>query len=122
MTVPGYMTDPDYVGCRPPPPGDWWVVVVGTRKSQDSQGNVVGQEAAKLRQLRILGQSISYLFCLPSPVLIIVFISGYSPLLIPYSDQGNLQKVIKSMSSLLKTANVSLPNLDDGYREKKRKF
>ena len=59
MTVPGYMTDPDYVGCRPPPPGDWWVVVVGTRKSQDSQGNVVGQEAAKLRQLRILGQSIS---------------------------------------------------------------
>ena len=62
MTVPSYMTDPDYVGCRPPPPGDWWVVVVGTRKSQDSQGNVVGQEAAKLRQLRILGQSISYLF------------------------------------------------------------
>ena len=54
--------------------------------------------------------------------VIIVFISGYSPLLIPYSDQGNLQKVIKSMGSLLKTGNVSLPNLDDGYRERKRKF
>ena len=118
MTVPGYMTDPDYVGCRPPPPGDWWVVVVGTRKSQDSQGNVVGQEAAKLRQLKILGQSISSL----SSVLIIVCVSGYSPLLIPYSDQGNLQKVMKSLSNLLKTANCDLPNLDDGYREKKRKF
>ena len=59
MTVPGYMTDPDYVGVRPPPPGDWWVVVVGTRKSQDSRGNVVGQEAAKLRQLKLLGQSPS---------------------------------------------------------------
>ena len=58
MTVPGYMTDPDYVGCRPPPPGDWWVVVVGTRKSQDSEGQVVGQEAAKLRQLRMLGTSV----------------------------------------------------------------
>ena len=51
-----------------------------------------------------------------------ILLSGYSPLLIPYSDQGNLQKVIKSMAELLKTGNVSLPNLDDGYREKRRKF
>ena len=57
LSIPDYLTDPDWMGGRPPPPGDWWVVVVGTRKSQDSHGTVVGQEAAKLRQLKILGQS-----------------------------------------------------------------
>ena len=94
------------------------MVVVGTRKSQDLQGNLVGQEAAKLRQLKILGEDSVTAAVGVNPLLI----AGYSPLLIPYSELGNPQKVIKSMAKLLKTGNVSLPNLDDGYREKKRKF
>ena len=58
LSVPGYMTDPNYLGPRPAPPGDWWVIVVGTKKSHDLQGRAVGQEAAKLRQLRKLGESL----------------------------------------------------------------
>ena len=33
-----------------------WVLVIGTRKGQDVHGNIVGQEAAKIRQLKRLGE------------------------------------------------------------------
>jgi len=101
LTIPTYLTDPDFVGFRKAPPGDWWVIVVGTRKSHDLRGNIIGQEAAKLRQLKTL---------------------GYTPIVIPYTDLGAFGTVTKSLSRLLKTENVSLPNLDDGIRERKRKF
>ena len=101
LTIPSYLTDPEFVGFRKPPPGDWWVVVVGTRKSHDVAGNVIGQEAAKLRQLKKL---------------------GYTPIVIPHSDLGAPSIVSKSLSKLLKTENISLPNLDDGFRERNRRF
>jgi len=101
LTIPTYLTDPDFVGFRRSPPGDWWVIVVGTRKSHDLSGNIIGQEAAKLRQLKTL---------------------GYTPIVIPYTDLGAFGTVIKSLSRLLKTENISLPNLDDGIRERNRKF
>eukprot|EP00092_Neocalanus_flemingeri_P034348 GFUD01037355.1.p1 GENE.GFUD01037355.1~~GFUD01037355.1.p1 ORF type:complete len:642 (+),score=139.80 GFUD01037355.1:77-2002(+) len=101
LTIPSYLTDPEFVGFRRPPPGDWWVIVVGTRKSHDLAGNVIGQEAAKLRQLEKL---------------------GYTPIVIPNSDLGAPSTVIKSLAKLLKTENISLPNLDDGLRERNRKF
>ena len=101
LTIPSYLTDPDFVGFRRAPPGDWWVLVVGTRKSHDLDGNVIGQEAAKLRQLKKL---------------------GYTPIVIPNMFLGNPGTVYKSLAKLLKTENVSLPNLDDGFREKHRKY
>ena len=57
MSIPPHLTDPCYRGPRPVPPGDWWVLVVGTKKGQDIAGRVVGQEAAKLRQLKKLGET-----------------------------------------------------------------
>ena len=57
MSIPPHLTDPCYRGPRPVPPGDWWVMVVGTKKGQDIAGRVVGQEAAKLRQLKKLGET-----------------------------------------------------------------
>jgi len=100
LTIPSYLTDTEFVGHRRAPPGDWWVLVVGTRKSHDLDGNVIGQEAAKLRQLEKL---------------------GYTPIVIPFVFLGH-NTVYKSLASLLKTENVSLPNLDDGMIERTRKF
>jgi len=101
LTIPSYLTDPEFVGHRRPPPGDWWAVVVGTRKTQNLAGDFIGQEAAKLRQLKNL---------------------GYTPIVIPYSDLGNPGLVASSLARLLKSEDVSLPNLDDGIRERNRKF
>lgn len=101
LTIPSYLTDPEFMGYRRPPPGDWWVLVIGTRKSHDIDGNVIGQEAAKLRQLKTL---------------------GYTPIVIPNMLLGNPGTVYKSLARLLKTENVSLPNMDDGIRERTRKF
>jgi len=101
LTIPGWLTDPEFAGFRRPPPGDWWAVIIGTRKTHDLAGNIIGQEAAKVRQIRAL---------------------GYSPIVIPYADLGNTGQSVKSLARLLKTEDVSLPNLDDGMRETKRKF
>ena len=101
MTVPGQLAGREVApGPILPPPGDWWVMVMGTRKSHDRAGNLVGQEAAKLRQLKKL---------------------GYSAIVIPYFEL-NSNTVAKSIAKHLKTENVSLPNLDDGKRSKSRKF
>ena len=101
LTIPGWLTDPDFAGYRKPPPGDWWAVIIGTRKTHDLAGNIIGQEAAKVRQIKAL---------------------GYSPIVIPYADLGNTGQSMNSLARLLKTEHVSLPNLDDGMRETKRKF
>ena len=76
---------------------------MGTKKGQDIDGNVVGQEAAKLRQLKVL---------------------GYSPIVIPFDVQSNFGHVMKTMGKMLRgmDMDLSLPNLDDGYRERNRKF
>ena len=71
--------------------------MVGTKKSQDRAGNVIGQEAAKLRQLRIL---------------------GYTPIVIPFSAQSNFSTVMKTMATLMKSIDSFDLNLDDGYRKK----
>jgi len=101
LSIPGYLTDPDYQGARPCPPGDWWVLVVGTKKSHDLEGRVVGQEKVKIRQLQKL---------------------GYTPIVMPFNHQTNFQVVAKTIAKMLKAENVSIPNLDDGYRERNRKF
>jgi len=87
LTIPKYLTDPDQVGVRKPPAGDWWVLVIGTRKSHDLYGNLIGQEASKIRQLRTL---------------------GYNPVIIPYKDLVNPKHVAKSLEKLLKTENVAV--------------
>ena len=74
---------------------------MGTKKGLDIQGNVVGQEAAKLRQLKLL---------------------GFTPVVIPFDVQSNFGSVMRTMISLLKKEDIDLPNIDDGYREKHRKF
>ena len=74
---------------------------MGTKKGQDTHGNVIGQEAAKLRQLRLL---------------------GYTPVVIPFDVQSNFGSVMKTMIGLLKKEDIDLPNIDDGYRETNRKF
>ena len=47
---------------------------------------------------------------------------GYTPIVLPFSQQSNFQMVVKTIAKMLKAENVSLPNLDDGYREKNRRF
>ena len=74
---------------------------MGTKKGQDVHGNVIGQEAAKLRQLKLL---------------------GYTPVVIPFDVQSNFGSVMKTMINLLRKEDIDLPNVDDGYREKQRKF
>ena len=48
--------------------------------------------------------------------------AGYTPIVIPFSVQTNMKTILQSVAKLMRTENVSLPNLDDGYRENKRKF
>jgi hypothetical protein len=98
MTVPDYIWEEGLLGPRPSPPGDWHVLVMGTRKSLDASGRVVGQEAAKLSQLRRL---------------------GYTPLVVPFSTLSHPQVILKSLHSLLRTTDVDLPNLDDGAMERR---
>jgi len=101
LTIPTWLTDAEFVGFRRPPPGDWYVLVIGTRKSHDFAGNVVGQEAAKVKQLEKL---------------------GYNPFVISYGDLGSRTRVMNSLVKLLKANDVELPNLDDGVGVKTRKF
>jgi len=101
LSIPQYLTSAHHVGPRAAPPGDWWVLVIGMSKTFDNQGNIIGQEAAKIRQLKKL---------------------GYNPLVTPYSVKNKTESALKTLHQLLKSENVSLPNLDDGYRERKRKF
>jgi len=101
MSVPHYLTDPGYVGLKKPPPGDWWVLVVGSRKSQDLQGNIIGQEAAKVSQLKKL---------------------GFTPVVLLYKDMGNPNKIMQAIAKVLKTTEVNLPNIDEGIHEHNRRF
>jgi len=101
MTVPPYLWQPGLLGVRRPPPGDWHVLVIGTRKSLNVDGQVVGQEAAKLSQLEKL---------------------GYIPVILPCEDLTNFGSITAALGRILKTADVTLPNLDDGIYQKKRKF
>jgi len=101
MSVPHYITDPGYVGLKKPPPGDWWVLVVGSRKSQDLQGNIIGQEAAKVSQLKKL---------------------GYTPVVLLYKDIGNPSQIMQAIARVLKSSDVTLPNIDDGIHEHTRRF
>merc|ERR1712210_390709 len=48
LTVPDNLWQEVADGPRPAPPGDWHVLVMGTRKSIDREGRVVGQDMAKL--------------------------------------------------------------------------
>lgn len=101
LSIPNYLTDPDFVGVRKPPPGEWWALVIGTRKSHDLSGNIIGQEAAKLRQLEKI---------------------GYTPIIVHHNDLRSLGAVSQSLVNLLKSKNVQLPNLDDGIYARHRKF
>ena len=47
---------------------------------------------------------------------------GYTPIVIPHTVSSSVKTVHKNLSNLLKSENVVLPNLDDGYREQNRKF
>jgi hypothetical protein len=98
MTVPKYLTDPDCLGVRRAPPGDWWVLVLAARKHLDAENRVIGQEALKVKQLSKL---------------------GYNPVVIPLSkiSHGSL---MRTLTEVLKTTDVDLPNLDDGTEVRHR--
>lgn len=106
--------------------------MVGTRKGQDVHGNTVGLEAAKIRQLKKLGDykiihdfskfAASQLLSICVIELDPSDISGYTPIVIPHTVSSSVKGVHRNLAKLLKSENVVLPNLDDGYREEKRKF
>jgi len=93
LTVPGSLWEGGVEGPRPAPPGDWHVLVIGTRKSTDRAGTVVGQEASKLSQLTKL---------------------GYTPVLLPFTALANPSSILSSIHTLLRTTDVTMPNIDDG--------
>jgi hypothetical protein len=47
---------------------------------------------------------------------------GYTPVVIPYSSLGSPESSHSALVDILKLNNVKLPNLDDGYVEKSKKF
>ncbi len=49
-------------------------------------------------------------------------VSGYTPIVVPHTVSSNVKAVHSKLAQLLKSENVVLPNLDDGYREQKRRF
>ena len=57
-----------------------------------------------------------------SIILTLTLLAGYTPIVIPFSVQTNMKTILQSVAKLMRAENVSLPNLDDGYRENKRKF
>jgi len=97
LTVPDNLWQQDVDGPRPAPPGDWHVLVMGTRKSLDREGRVVGQDLAKLSQLKSL---------------------GYTPLIVPINVLGSPGQISTALKKLLRTTDVTLPNIDDGAIEK----
>jgi len=101
LSVPHYLTDSEFVGVRRPPPGDWWVLMIAAKKHLDVSNNLVGQEALKMSQLKRL---------------------GYTPVVLPLRDYGSPSQLMQVLSEVLKTSDVSFPNLDDGIHAKHRKF
>jgi len=99
LTVPDNLWQQDVDGPRPAPPGDWHVLVMGTRKSLDREGRVVGQDLAKLSQLQSL---------------------GYTPLIVPITALGSPGQISSALKKLLQTTDVTLPNIDEGAMEKGR--
>jgi len=99
LTVPDNLWQQDIDGPRPAPPGDWHVLVMGTRKSLDREGRVVGQDLAKLSQLHSL---------------------GYTPLIVPITALGSPGQISSALKKLLQTTDVTLPNIDEGAMEKGR--
>lgn len=81
---------------------------------------MVGQEKAKIRQLRKLGITNFLTKCIFSHFVLIFL--GYTPIVLPFNQQINFKMIAQTIAKLLKAENVSLPNLDDGYREINRKF
>lgn len=47
---------------------------------------------------------------------------GFTPIVVPYSGIRSSESVLKILPRLLKIENVRLPNLDDGYLEKNKKY
>ena len=47
---------------------------------------------------------------------------GFTPVVIPYSSLGSPEDCTRALIDILRLNSVSLPNLDDGYLEKTKKF
>jgi hypothetical protein len=99
LTVPDNLWQEVADGPRPAPPGDWHVLVMGTRKSLDREGRVVGQDLAKLSQLQSL---------------------GFNPLIVPIASLASSGQISNALKKLLRTTDVTLPNIDDGAMAKGR--
>lgn len=55
LSVPEYLSDPNFRGPRPAPPGEWVALVMATRKTLNQDNKISGIEAAKMRELEALG-------------------------------------------------------------------
>ena len=60
---------------------------------------MVGQDLAKLSQLKSL---------------------GYTPIIVPIASLGSSGQIAKALKKLLQTTDVTLPNIDDGAIEQGR--
>ena len=67
--------------------------------SINREGRVLGQDLAKLSQLESL---------------------GYTPVIVPVAALGSSGQISSALKRLLRTTDVTLPNIDDGAIEKGR--
>eukprot|EP00088_Acartia_fossae_P070277 TRINITY_DN935_c0_g1_i2.p1 TRINITY_DN935_c0_g1~~TRINITY_DN935_c0_g1_i2.p1 ORF type:complete len:641 (+),score=106.59 TRINITY_DN935_c0_g1_i2:69-1991(+) len=99
--VPDYLTDPEILRPKRGPPGEWWVLVMGTKNNMNSNKEVIGVDRVKVRQLKML---------------------GFNPIVVPSSVLANESMAIREMPKIIGFENVYFPNLDDGYQHINRKF
>ena len=88
---------------------------VGPTRCQIINFEIVPSSNPKLL-INLTGLNMTIIF------FVISIFAGYNPLVTPYSVKNKTESALKTLHQLLKSENVSLPNLDDGYRERKRKF
>jgi hypothetical protein len=63
IAVPEYLTDPKILRPKRAPSGDWWVLVVANRKNLNSDKELIGEDAIKVRIHIFISEFI--LICFP---------------------------------------------------------
>jgi len=89
ISVPSYLSDPNFRGPRPAPAGDWVALVMATRKTLNQENKISGIEASKIRQLEAL---------------------GYTPVVVPYTAIGSSHSAKSALRDLLKINSVDVPD------------
>jgi len=101
VTIPDYLTDASILRPKRAPVGDWWVLIMANKKNLNLDDEIVGLDQIKVRQLTRL---------------------GFNPIVVPSSTITSPESIVNTLIRVLRLANVSLPNLDEGYMENNKKF